>query len=75
MTDGLNIGYKIKTIRLAAKTTQKQLAARLGVSAGYINRMEKGKMIPGLDFIRELSVVFRCDINWLLWEREVDRCV
>lgn len=75
MTYGSNIGYKIKTIRLAAKTTQKQLAARLDVSESYINKMEKGRTIPGIDFIRQISVVFRCDTSWLIYEREADRCV
>lgn len=42
----MNIGIAIKTLRKTRNITQKELAARLGMSANAINQIEKNGATP-----------------------------
>lgn len=67
MIDYTRVGERIKDIRNLAQVTQLELAAKLGVSVGYVCKLEKGLVKFGLDQAQKVSLVFRCNISWLLW--------
>ena len=51
----MNIGNKIKQLRLKASLTQEQLAARLGVSAQSISKWETAVTMPDISLLPLLS--------------------
>ena len=61
----LNIGAKIKTLRLAASMTQEQLAGKLSVSAQAVSKWESGTNMPDIQILPELSVIFGVTIDAL----------
>jgi len=61
----LNIGAKIKAMRLTSSMTQEQLANRLGVSAQAISKWESGTNMPDIQILPELSVIFGVTIDSL----------
>lgn len=61
----LNIGAKIKAMRLSASMTQEQLAQRLGVSAQAVSKWESGTNMPDIQLLPELSVLFGVSIDAL----------
>ncbi len=61
----INIGTKIKTMRLASSMTQEQLANRLGVSAQAVSKWESGTNMPDIQILPELSVIFGVSIDSL----------
>lgn len=69
MMDCLGIGNKIKSIRISADISQKELATLLGVSVGYIKKLETGELKAELDFVHRLSVIYRCDMLWMLLKK------
>lgn len=67
MIDYLSVGKRIKSIRRACGATQKEIAAGLKLSAGYINRLERGKAKTELEILNKIANYFRCDMSWILW--------
>lgn len=61
----LNIGAKIKSLRLNASMTQEQLAAQLSVSAQAISKWESGTNMPDIQLLPQLSVIFGISIDSL----------
>ncbi len=51
----MNIGLKIKQLRLNAGLTQEQLAARLGISAQSISKWETAVTMPDITLLPLLS--------------------
>ncbi len=59
MEVGLKIlGQNIQTSRLNRKITQKELAARCGVSIRTLSDIERGKILPSLDLLLALEKYF-----------------
>ncbi len=52
------IGQRIKRIREAMGLTQKQLAAKLGVSSEHLNRWENDHHTPHKVFIKALDKIY-----------------
>jgi transcriptional regulator with XRE-family HTH domain len=46
---------RLRTIRRRRKVTQHTLAARAGVSRGYLSRLEMGRHDPPLSLLRKLA--------------------
>ena len=63
---GMNIGNRIKRLRLDANLTQRQLAVQLGCSFGLVAQWEGHYKVPGRDFLKKLSDVLLCDMEFLL---------
>lgn len=57
------VGQNIKTYRLEANMTQKQLCRKLGVSEKFINEVETGKRIINESLIGKISKIFNKDLN------------
>jgi len=61
-------GDELKKLRKRRKTTQKQLAEKLGVSIAYIHQLETGKTAPPkIERCREIAAALEIDFNEI-WE-------
>lgn len=61
----INIGTKIRAMRLGASMTQEQLANKLGVSAQAVSKWESGSNMPDIQILPDLSVIFGVTIDSL----------
>lgn len=61
----LDIGAKIRQLRLARGMTQEQLAAPLGLSAQAISKWESATTMPDIQLLPELSVLLGVSIDAL----------
>ena len=61
----LEIGGRIKSLRLERSMTQEQLARKLGVSAQAVSKWESGANAPDIQLLPELSVIFGITIDQL----------
>ncbi len=72
----IDIGTKIKTLRLSQSMTQAQLAQKLGVSVQAVSKWESGTNMPDIQLLPELSVIFGVSLDSLFDmtdERRMDR--
>ncbi|MCK3655401.1 transcriptional regulator [Pasteurellaceae bacterium Macca] len=70
------IGRAISKYRQSSELTQAQLAEILGISNDAVSRMERGKTVPSVLRLLELSEIFHCELADLLTEtsnRSVDQ--
>ena len=70
------IGRAIAKYRQAVGLTQAQLAEILGISNDAVSRMERGKSVPSVLRLLELSEIFGCEVADLLTEssnRSIDQ--
>ena len=61
----IDLGSRIKTLRLAHSMTQEQLAQKLGVSAQAVSKWESGTNMPDINMLPDLSVIFGTTIDEL----------
>lgn len=59
----IDLGSKIKQLRLARSMTQEQLAQKLGVSAQAVSKWESGTNMPDIQMLPDLSVIFGVSID------------
>lgn len=64
--DQEKIGKFIKEIRRNNNLTQKELAAKLGVTYQAVSKWENGKNIPDIGILKEISKEFNIDIAEIL---------
>ena len=57
----VQFGYHLKAARLESGLTQADVASRLGVSKGYISRLESGKARPAEATVRRLAELCATD--------------
>ena len=69
----IDIGSKIKTLRLSKSMTQEQLAKALHVSAQAVSKWENGNSYPDLDMLVHISDAFATDPNELLYPNQKRR--
>lgn len=50
----MDIGLRLKTIRLQAKLSQRELAKRSGVTNGFISQVEKNQVSPSIGSLKKL---------------------
>lgn len=62
----LDVGDRVRQIRIGAALAGRDFAARLGTSAGRISEIENGKSMPSGDFLLRLKAEFDVDLNWLM---------
>ena len=69
------IGERIKELRLALNLTQQEFGARIGLSAGAISGIEKGKRGVkkgiGVEIMKRIAQAYQVDLNWLITGRRV----
>lgn len=61
----IDLGKRIKELRLGMSMTQEQLAQKLGLSSQAISKWENGTTMPDIQLLPELSVVFGVSIDSL----------
>lgn len=61
-----NFGEKIKTLRIHNKITQEDLAAKLNVTRQAVSNWERGKTIPDINMIENISNVFSIGIDEII---------
>lgn len=62
----VNIGDKIKKIRLMTGLNQKQFSSKLGISQGRLSEIEKGKNYPSFETLVSLKDNFNISLDLLL---------
>lgn len=62
----IEIGNRVRQVRVNAGLNQRDFASRLGISSGGISQIESGKAMPGGDFLLRIHQEFSVDITWLL---------
>ena len=61
----IQIGGRIKSLRLGKSMTQEQLAQRLGVTAQAISKWESSTNMPDIQLLPDLAVIFGVSIDEL----------
>ncbi len=63
------LGNRVRSLRAAAKLTQKELAERLGVSTAYVAGIETTKLVnPTLSQLQKLAGALGCTVVDLVTE-------
>ena len=60
-TEAIDLGGKVKNLRLKMGLTQNQLAERLNVTASYISQLERNLMSPSVDSLLKIMEELRVD--------------
>ena len=63
---GQIINQRIKELRKAAKETQVQVAAAIGVTEQYYQKLEYGENLPGIENAWKLADHFGVSIDYLI---------
>ncbi|QMS85732.1 helix-turn-helix domain-containing protein [Candidatus Xianfuyuplasma coldseepsis] len=72
MLDLMQIGSKIATYRNQHNMTQHDLAETLYVTHQAVSKWEKGKSMPNIDILYELTKLFHISIDELLNDTEIN---
>ena len=62
----MDIGKRLRKLRLHYGLSQKELANRLNTTQAVISNYEAGRRIPDANFLKKLIDIFQVDINWFL---------
>lgn len=62
----VDFGNKLKALRLQAGLTQKQLAAKIGVTHSVVSYYERQERYPSPEVLVEISRVFHVTTDYLL---------
>lgn len=62
----VDIGNRVREFRRLSGLTQQELARRVGVSAVFISKTERGLKLPSLDTLLRLAKALDVPPNWLL---------
>ena len=68
----MEFSEKLLTLRKAKDLTQEQLAEKLNVSRQSVSKWESGQVVPELEKIVAMSVVFDVTTDYLLKSSEID---
>ena len=69
----LDMGEKIKDLRLKKKLTQKQLAAKIGINESGISQYEKNLRLPSLEVLTKLCLTFGVSADYFLNISDTDK--
>lgn len=62
----MNIGDKLKALRIEKKMTQKQVADRIGLAISAVSSYESGSRYPSYDVLLKLARIFHVSTDYLL---------
>ena len=71
----MNLGNRLKTLRIKKKLTQQQLADLLGLTKSVISAYENGLRYPAYDVLIKIARIFKVSTDFLLGveiKREID---
>lgn len=64
--DAIQVGKFIKELRKKENLTQKEFADKLGITYQAVSKWENGKNMPDIFLLKEISAIFKVDIEELL---------
>jgi len=64
----MNLGEKLKNLRLSAKNTLKEQSKTLGVSLNSVYRWEHGLAVPRKSMLKTIADLYNVPLEWLLQE-------
>ena len=62
----IDVGSKIKALRISQKITQNEFAERLGVTKSAISSYENGSRLPSYDILIKIARIFKVSTDYLL---------
>ena len=62
----MNMGEKLRSLRIEKKLTQKQVADRLGLAISAVSSYESGSRYPSYDALIKLARIFHVSTDYLL---------
>ena len=62
----VNMGEKLKALRLGKNLTQKQIADRIGLAISAVSSYESGSRYPSYDVLIKLARIFHVSTDYLL---------
>lgn len=62
----VNMGEKLKSLRIEKKLTQKQIADRIGLAISAVSSYESGSRYPSYDALIKLSRIYHVSTDYLL---------
>ena len=62
----VDVGSRIKELRVSQKITQNDFASRLGVTKSAISSYENGSRLPSYDILIMISRIFKVSTDYLL---------
>lgn len=70
----MELARAIKLIRTASGMKQKEISAKLGVTANYFSLIENGRREPSISFLKRLAAVLSVPIGlFFLWEPDNEK--
>ncbi len=60
------VGQRIKKIRNLLNMSQEELASVAGITKQAISNIENSKSLPSLNMLRQLSVNYNIDLNYVI---------
>lgn len=66
MSQLVNMGNKLKSLRLEKKLTQRQVADRIGLAISAVSSYESGSRYPSYDVLVKLARIFHVSTDYLL---------
>jgi transcriptional regulator with XRE-family HTH domain len=71
----MNMGNRLKSLRVEKKLTQKQVADRIGLAISAVSSYESGSRYPSYDVLIQLARIFHVTTDYLLGmtdKRDID---
>ena len=71
----VEFGERLRSLRLKSKMTQKQLAAKLGLTTSVISAYENGIRMPSYDVLLAIASLYSTSTDYLLgvsFSKDVD---
>ena len=62
----VNMGEKLKALRIENKYTQKQISERIGLAISAVSSYESGSRYPSYDVLVKLSRIYHVSTDYLL---------
>ena len=62
----IDMGDKLRTLRIEKKLTQKQVADRIGLAISTISSYESGNRYPSYEALIKLAYIFHVSTDYLL---------
>lgn len=61
-----NVGQKIKEERQLKNYNQKEFAKKLGISAGFLSKIENDKIKPTEKILKDMALILNVEVGFLL---------
>ena len=72
-SDIMDIGEKLRRLRIQRNLTQEEMAEALNISLEHLRKMERGKRKPSIDLIIAMACYFHLSTNYLLMGKDHDK--